>query len=161
MKTRIITISLLLIFSMFATGCSDHHDTNHKDQKGDETSMDQFAGTWHGSIKVPNQPLPIILSFEKNEPKGTISIPVQGIKDYPLSKVTTHQSGISFEADIQGQHIAFDGKGKNDKIQGTFTQNGQSFPFELQKGTDKEKTTEQTKEKEGQFLSVETNKGKL
>lgn len=91
---------------------------------------------------------------------GAISIPVQEIKNHPLSMVTKDKTDVSFETDIQGQHIAFEGSIKGDTIEGTFKQNGQSFPFELKKGKNIERT-DQTEEKIGQFLSLKTDKGTL
>ncbi|WP_404452127.1 alpha/beta hydrolase [Virgibacillus necropolis] len=159
MKAWIIKIGLLFGLVILVTGCSD--DTGQKEQKGDgdEVTMDTLAGTWNGSIQIPNQPLPIMISFEKGKGiTGAISIPVQGVKDYPLSAITIDKSNISFEMDIQGQLITFDGKIEKKVIEGTFTQNGQSFPFELSKGKGEVADTE---EEEGQFLSIDTGKGKL
>lgn len=159
MKAWILKIGLLFSVVILMTSCSDD-DAGQKEQvEGDEIDMSTLEGTWSGSIQIPNQPLPIMISFENgDELAGTISIPVQGLKDYPLSAVTIDKSDISFEMEIQGQLITFDGKLDKKVIEGTFTQNGQSFPFELKKGQEKAKDTE---EEEGQFLTIDTGKGKL
>ncbi|GAA0610582.1 hypothetical protein GCM10009001_29840 [Virgibacillus siamensis] len=161
MKARIVMIAVLLsVVLLLVTGCGDDHREGQKDQRAD-TLADTIKGTWQGSIKLPKQDLPIIVSFDVGEKlNGTISIPVQGVKDYPLSKVTTDKTDVSFQANIQGQHIAFDGSLKDDTIEGTFTQNGQSFPFELKNAKDKQEAN-QTEEDEGQFLKLETDKGTL
>ncbi|TQR17333.1 alpha/beta hydrolase [Psychrobacillus vulpis] len=99
-------------------------------------SLEKIEGVWDGSIHIPNQPLPIIVTFNKND--GTISIPIQGISDYPLTSVNLNNPNVSFDMDIQGQRITFDGKVDSEKITGTFTQQGQSFPFELTKGSEEE-----------------------
>ncbi|KAA0956002.1 lysophospholipase [Sporosarcina sp. ANT_H38] len=96
------------------------------------SSLESIEGLWEGSIIIPNQPLSIILTFEKNN--GAISIPAQGLSDYPLTSVIINESDVFFDMAIQGQPITFDGKVEQEKITGTFTQQGQSFPFELTKG---------------------------
>lgn len=158
MKSWMIKIGLLFSVVILMTSCSD--DSERKEQaEGDEINMSTLKGTWSGSIQIPNQPLPIVISFENGEkPTGTISIPVQGLTDYPLSTITLDKSAISFGMEIQDQLITFDGKLDKKVIEGTFTQNGQSFPFELKKGENK---TAETDEEEGQFVSFDTENGKL
>ncbi|UOQ94660.1 alpha/beta hydrolase [Halobacillus shinanisalinarum] len=162
MKMSGMKISLLLAVMIFIVGCSDHLDPKKQEQnksKNGGTSVEGLAGVWRGTINVPNQPLPIMVTFEdKGGWNGTISIPVQGVKDYPLSKVRTDQSAISFHIEMAGQTITFNGEKGGGTIAGTFTQAGQSFPFELNKGEAEKNGTEQ---EEGQFLSVDTNEGKL
>jgi pimeloyl-ACP methyl ester carboxylesterase len=99
--------------------------------------MEKIEGKWEGAIKVPNQPLSIIIQFSKDG--GKISIPVQGLNDYPFKTVKLTDADLFFDMNIQGITITFDGKVNNDKISGTFVQQGQSFPFELTKGS-KEQT---------------------
>ncbi|MGE8203870.1 alpha/beta hydrolase family protein [Heyndrickxia sp. NPDC080065] len=59
---------------------------------------------------------------------------------------------------IQGQQITFEGRAEQENISGTFTQNGQSFPFELKKGREnkkeKDENTVQIKLKEGPMYGV-------
>ena len=98
--------------------------------------METIEGVWNGSIQIPNQPLPIILTFDKAS--GTISIPAQGLSGYALTSVTLNDTDVFFEMNIQRQRITFDGKVTQDNITGTFTQQGQSFPFELTKGSPEE-----------------------
>ncbi|QUG39939.1 alpha/beta hydrolase [Psychrobacillus sp. INOP01] len=97
------------------------------------SSLENIEGVWEGSINIPEQPLPIIVEFEKD--KGTISIPVQGLSDYPLTGVKLEESDVFFNMNIQGQKLTFVGKVEQEKIMGTFTQQGQNFPFELVKGS--------------------------
>jgi pimeloyl-ACP methyl ester carboxylesterase len=95
--------------------------------------MEKIEGKWEGAIKVPNQPLSIIIQFSKDG--GKISIPVQGLNDYPFKTVKLTDADLFFDVNIQGITITFDGKVNDDKISGTFVQQGQSFPFELTKGS--------------------------
>lgn len=107
-----------------------------KEEESDMGSLEKIEGVWEGSINIPDQPLPIIVKFE--EDKDTISIPVQGLSDYPLTSVKLDQSDVFFNMNIQGQKLTFDGKVEQEKITGTFTQQGQTFPFELVKGSKEE-----------------------
>ncbi|WP_077324451.1 alpha/beta hydrolase family protein [Virgibacillus siamensis] len=157
MKRRKVLITVLLV--LLVSSCGNDDENRKEEENTDDTSVDTIKGTWQGSIKIPRQDLPIIISFKVGKNLGgTISIPVQGVEDFPLSKVTMNKSNVLFQANIQGQHITFDGSIKDDTIQGTFTQNGQSFPFELKKGKDK---GSQMEEDQGQFLSLETDQGTL
>lgn len=117
------------------------------------SSLESIEGLWSGSIIIPNQPLSIMLTFEKNN--GTISIPAQGLSDYPLTSVTVNEVDVFFDMSIQGQSITFDGKVEQEKMTGTFTQQGQSFPFELTKGG-----KEQLAEK-GDFVEVKLKDGTM
>ncbi|GIN85196.1 hypothetical protein J6TS2_15820 [Heyndrickxia sporothermodurans] len=113
-----------------------------KERKADETlakgvsTLENIQGTWEGAISIPKQPLPISVKFNKDG--GTISIPVQGLNDYPLTNIKFNKENLSFEMSIQGQQIKFNGKTKQERITGTFTQTEQSFPFELTKSTEKD-----------------------
>ncbi|WP_059103436.1 alpha/beta hydrolase family protein [Shouchella shacheensis] len=89
-------------------------------------------GYWEGKIVVSNQQLPIIVEFEEED--GKLSIPIQGLNDYPLSLVKVDDSSVFFEMDIQGDIVTFEGQFEEEKITGTFTQQAQSFPFKLMKG---------------------------
>ncbi len=119
-------------------------------------SLKSIEGNWEGSIKIPNQPLPILIQFSRDE--GTISIPVQGLNHYPLSSVKFSEPSLFFDMQIQGQHITFDGKVENEIISGIFTQQGQSIPFELMKA--KEKMVEEVVEA-GEAVHVELHDGTM
>lgn len=113
---------------LLLTACS-----KEKEEASEMSSLENIEGVWEGSINIPEQPLPIIVEFEKD--KGTISIPVQGLSDYPLTGVKLDESDVFFNMNIQGQKLTFVGKVEQEKIMGTFTQQGQDFPFELVKGS--------------------------
>lgn len=140
MKKTSVYICVLLATLLILAGCgkgkTDESAGNQQNsqnppssQNSESESLESIAGTWEGSIKIPNQPLLIIVKFE--ESKGTISIPAQGVNDYSLSSVKLSDSDLFFDMSIGGQKITFDGKVELEKIEGTFKQNGQTFPFEL------------------------------
>lgn len=128
MKRGLLTFCLLISAGLVIAGCSKNED----DSKG-MSSLETIEGEWNGLINLPNQPLPIILTFTKED--GTISIPAQGLQDYPLANISLNGSELSIDMTIPGQQLKFDGNVEQEKIKGTFTQQGQSFPFELTKGS--------------------------
>lgn len=136
-KLKIVFCLMASIFLLIA-GCSKKKETESNANPDEVSSLEMIEGVWNGSIMIPNQPLPIILTFDKTT--GMISIPVQGLSDYPLTSVKMDGAAVFFEMDMQGQHITFDGNVAQDNITGTFTQQGQSFPFELTKGSPEQVT---------------------
>ncbi len=113
---------------------------------------------WNGEIQVPNQPLPILIEFNEEEAiTGTISIPVQNLHDFALSDILLEGNSLSFKMPLEGQRITFNGDVAEDKINGSFTQNGQSFPFELTKGD----VPPDTPGEDEDFLTIETSIGTL
>lgn len=133
-KVAVVFSFIAMVFLLLAA-CS-----KEKEEGSEMESLDNIKGVWEGSINIPNQPLPITVEFE--EDKGMISIPVQGLNDYPLTNVTLNESVILFDMNIQGQKLTFDGKVEQEKMTGTFTQQGQTFPFELAKGSKEEEVQE-------------------
>ncbi|MFD2044249.1 alpha/beta hydrolase family protein [Ornithinibacillus salinisoli] len=143
---------ILCIFIMIVTlfGCSNDQD---------EAEIDSaLEGNWTGEIAIPSQPLAIQMYFEQEEGMtGTVSIPVQGVKNFPLSTVELKDEGhFVLIMEIQDQYITFEGEVSDDAISGTFKQNGQSFPFQLTKGESTIATDE-----EGKFVQIETSYGTL
>ncbi|MFJ7934001.1 serine aminopeptidase domain-containing protein [Sporosarcina sp. NPDC096371] len=136
MKKLGIMFCLLISIVLVTAGCSKKKEQKPETNSEEVSSMETIEGVWNGSINIPNQPLPIILTFDKTS--GKISIPAQGVSDYALATVTLNETELFFEMNIQNQRLTFDGKVEQDKISGTFTQQGQSFPFELTKGSPEE-----------------------
>ncbi|MGY0693455.1 alpha/beta hydrolase [Virgibacillus sp. FSP13] len=129
-----------------------------EDQTKDNVTTADLAGTWKGQIEIPSQPLEIILKFsEGEEPNGTISIPIQNVEDFSLSDIVLKGNEVSFMMPLPGQKINLEGKVESDKLSGIFTQNGQSFPFTVEKG----ETNKQAESEQENFLSIETNSGVL
>lgn len=114
--------------------------------------MDELIGNWEGAIQVPGQALPIAVEFEGDT--GAISIPVQGIQGFPLSNFDFTDPDIHFEMNIQNQLLVFDGVLEQDTIAGTFTQQGQSFPFELSRAA-------ATEEEAGTRAEIEVEGGSM
>lgn len=146
---KILIFMFMMITAM--AGCSS------EDNGKEEDTEKALAGEWNGSIEIPNQPLPIILEFdEKEELTGTISIPVQGLQNYPLSTIKLENDALLISMEMQGDYITFDGEIEKDTITGTFKQHGQTFPFQVTRGD-----AVVTDEEDGEFLQVETDLGSL
>ena len=94
-----------------------------------------FAGHWTGAIHVPGTELAFDVDLSRGPAgwTGDISIPAQNAKDLPLTGLAVSGDSITFA--IQGIPgnptfrgvLAGDGK----SIAGTFSQGGQTFPFEM------------------------------
>jgi|GEM_PF-5341005 len=65
--------------------------------------MGIIAGNWQGAIQVPGQILPIKISFSIQT--DSISIPVQGITNHPLTNIRFDDSFLYFEMNIQNQQL--------------------------------------------------------
>ena len=141
-KSKVILYLVASVF-LLVTGCSK------KDKVEPEgvSTLEKIEGVWEGVINVPNQPLPISLKFQ--ESNGMISIPAQGLDDYPLTSVVLKDSSLFIDMNIQGQLLTFEGLINKEIITGTFKQAGQSFPFELTKGEANEVA------EEGEFIQIE------
>lgn len=131
----------LLLFQILLSGCSDSDKkgedeevSKDKEEEKISVSLEMVEGVWEGSINVPNQPLPISLKFTKEE--GLISIPIQGLSNHPLTNISISDEEITFNMPLPGQKLSFAGKLQDEKMAGTFTQQGQAFPFELTKVND-------------------------
>lgn len=147
---KIILLSNLLAILLLLAACNNESEDAIIEEA---SSMEEITGTWEGSIQVPNQPLPIIVKFE--EDGGTLSIPLQGLSDYPFSTVEFNDPDLMFDLNLQGQKLLFEGKLEDGKISGDFTQMGQTFPFELTPGT-----AEETVE-DGDFIEIEVAGGTM
>jgi len=119
------------------------------------------AGHWQGSIQLPDKELTIEVDLAQNprgEWVGTIDIPPQGLKGFPLSDIAVKGNSISFAMKGVPGDPKFDGKlstgGKT--ISGGFTQAGASLSFSLKRTGDAvietpPKSTAITKEMEGRW----------
>ncbi|WP_211655302.1 alpha/beta hydrolase [Planococcus alpniumensis] len=120
--------ALILAGILLAAGCSGDND---EDTAESETAS-KIDGFWQGAIEVPGQPIPFSIEFAGNE--GTLSIPLQGIENYPLSTVKFNDPELAFDVTIQGERLVFEGELNAEKITGQMTQQNQNFPFELERG---------------------------
>jgi len=94
------------------------------------------GGHWEGSIQVPGQELAIQVDLATKEAQrwvGTITIPAQNLKAFPLSDITVTGNAVAFAMKgVPGDPrftgtLSADGK----SISGDFTQGGAALPFTL------------------------------
>jgi len=92
-------------------------------------------GLWEGSIELPGSALQIRVEFRRAEGAlhATIDIPQQGAAGLPLQAVRFEAPQVHFELQAGPGLAVFDGKLEGEKITGSFSQAGQTFPFSLER----------------------------
>lgn len=101
-------------------------------------SATSAAGHWEGSISVPGHELNIVVDLapgEKDAWKGTIAIPEQNLKGFPLSSINVANGAVKFAMNGVRGDPTFDGKlaAGGGSISGNFTQNGGTIPFSMRR----------------------------
>ncbi|WP_102691994.1 hypothetical protein [Rummeliibacillus pycnus] len=116
---------ILLIILILLTGCGA--GTNRKQLE--DNINEKFLGEWEGNIEIPLTPLTINLKLDKSD--GSLSVPEQGLKNYPLESIYSDGNMINIVINFKGSKIKIVGELKRDRIDGTFIQNGQTYLIEL------------------------------
>jgi hypothetical protein len=91
------------------------------------------TGRWEGAIVLPSSKLAVVIDLEPSGDrwKGTVTFPEQGAEKLPLELLDIYQGSVSFRiAGLPGAP-SFAGKVAGGKIDGTYTQDGQTFPFSV------------------------------
>jgi CubicO group peptidase (beta-lactamase class C family) len=122
-RSILITLSLMLAASAAALGQAT------------------VEGFWEGKIMTPGPGLEINVDLafdEGGDLTGDISIPIQSIADMALTDLASEGFSVLFKIPGIPGDPAFDGTLSDDgsSIEGTFSQGGASFPFELIRGDD-------------------------
>lgn len=95
------------------------------------------AGHWKGAINLPGTELEIQVDLEKSTDgwAGTIDIPAQGLRGFTLSDVTVDGKAVGFMLPNIPGDPSFAGNLTDDRrtITGQLSQNGQIFPFKLER----------------------------
>ena len=94
------------------------------------------SGHWEGAIKTPEMSIAIVVDLTRtasNELAGTISVPPQNLKGFPLVIETTEGRSLSFRFRGAPGSRQFQGTLSEDgaSIAGNFTQGGYTMPFVL------------------------------
>jgi CubicO group peptidase (beta-lactamase class C family) len=98
-------------------------------------AADSPAGRWEGAIVLPALRLEVQVDLAGAEQawSGDISIPLQQARDLPLTAITVSGNEVTFRiAGVPGDPT-FSGVLQGNELAGSFTQNGQKFPFTLQR----------------------------
>lgn len=140
---RKIAYSLVVVLLLSACNSeSTDKPTAEQQMKQEVVDMEEaLLGKWQGMIEIPQLPLEIILNLGKTS--GSISVPAQGISDYALESIKYNESDVAITINLAGSLIKIAGTLKNETIEGTFTQNGQSYPITLKSYTEAPVTYEE------------------
>ncbi|MEM6802191.1 MAG: serine hydrolase domain-containing protein, partial [Bacteroidota bacterium] len=96
-----------------------------------------LSGIWKGAIEVPNSPLELSLKFEKEGDswKGTMDLPIQGIKDMELAELKVEGRDISFKLPEVPGNANYKGSLEegDQAISGTFYQATAELPLRVER----------------------------
>ena len=124
MRNRVSMVSAVL----FAAGLAA--------APGASAQTPSASGHWTGVLDTPAQPLDVEVDLQPGTPPawvGTISIPAQNLKAFPLSSIEVQGTSVSFVmANVPGTPtfkgtLAADGA----TLSGDFSQGGGSIPFRM------------------------------
>jgi len=120
MKTKLLLVLILLAQTFYAQ---------------------DLTGSWRGELDLGGMQLPLILNIKKenNVYVSTARSPKQGDKIITVDKTEFSDNELIFEMNALG--ASYKGQYKTDHFEGTFIQNGHTFPLNLSKNNDDEKPT--------------------
>ncbi|MGE7840838.1 alpha/beta hydrolase [Lysinibacillus sp. NPDC093712] len=127
---------VLCCIAILLVACSQKEKATKVDTKKEGQVMnEQLIGKWAGDIEIPNGSLPIIVDLQKEG--GSLSVPAQGLSNYPFKSVTYDENEIQIIINLNGSLIEVNGTLKGEQIEATFNQNGGKFrlllkPYEEQ-----------------------------
>lgn len=90
-----------------------------------------ITGDWYGNLSAMGSEIGFVFQITKNGDtfSGTMSVPQQNANGIPLSSVTFNDNTLTIKFDPAG--LNYSGKVNNRQIDGTFSQNGMTFPMVL------------------------------
>lgn len=90
-----------------------------------------ITGDWYGNLSAMGSEIGFVFQITKNGDtfSGTMSVPQQNANGIPLSSVTFNDNTLTIKFDPAG--LTYSGKVNNRQIDGTFSQNGMTFPMVL------------------------------
>lgn len=93
-----------------------------------------LLGTWSGKLKIGPISLTVVLHLDQadNYVFATLDSPDQGAKGIPCFK--EYLSDDSVAVKVESINATYRARLKDGKLDGTFSQNGMSFPLEMTKG---------------------------
>lgn len=123
-------LGIIFLAICVLAACSQKNEETHGEKTQEVEKMnEQLIGKWEGNIEIPNAALPIVLDLQKQT--GTLSVPVQGLQNYPFKSVAYDGNKVSILIDLSGSKIEIDGTLSGEQIDATFNQNGGVFPLKL------------------------------
>jgi pimeloyl-ACP methyl ester carboxylesterase len=118
-RNAIITILLALLFT---TGHAQVQPTT------------ALLGSWSGKLEVGAVALTLVINLEQADGYVTVTLdsPDQGVKGIGAYKQFLSDDSLAFKVEMIG--ATYQARLKDGKLDGTFSQNGMSFPLVLTKG---------------------------
>ncbi len=110
-------------------------------------SQTDYTGNWQGAIEIPGMKLELSIHFqqEAGQWKGFLNIPVQQIRDMVLADLLIEGKKVSFRLPEVPANASFSGNfdEKAERLEGKFSQAGQSFPMNLERASAAEKAAKE------------------
>ncbi|MBK7939004.1 MAG: serine hydrolase [Lewinellaceae bacterium] len=111
------------------------------------TGQTDYSGRWKGAIELPGMNLELSIDLSKVDGQwvGDLDIPVQNTQDMKLADLKVEGLKMSFKLPEVPANASFSGNfdEKAEKLDGTFTQGGQSFPMKLTRESAAQKIAEE------------------
>lgn len=141
MRKIAYSLAVVLLLSACNSEATDKSTAEEQTKQEVVHMVEALLGKWQGMIEIPQLPLEVILKLEDSS--GSISVPAQGISDYAFESIKYNESHVTITINLAGSLVKIAGKLNNDTIEGTFTQNGQSYPITLKPYTETPVTYEE------------------
>lgn len=129
MRTIVYSLGIVLLLAT----CNSENTgkpTAEEQTKQEVVHLDEvLIGEWQGMIENPQSPLEIVLNMEKTS--GSISVPAQGLSGFAFDSIQYNGPDVAITINLAGSLIKIAGTLKNETIEGTFTQNGKTYPITL------------------------------
>lgn len=95
-----------------------------------------LLGSWYGKLDVPPASLTLVFHIEQTDGKVKVTMdsPDQGANGIPCKKEFLSDDSLALK--IQQLNLTYRARLKEDKLDGTFTQNGFSMPLVLTQGVE-------------------------
>ncbi|ATP42164.1 alpha/beta hydrolase [Solibacillus sp. R5-41] len=132
MKKLLVLMGITAVLA----GCGDKEQQlkpvtteQQNNEEGHVLMNEKMLGKWQGEIEIPQMPLEIIINLQKGG--GSITVPAQNLTDFPFESVQYKGEEIKILINLAGSVIKIAGKFDGEYINGTFAQNGQTFPVKF------------------------------
>jgi CubicO group peptidase (beta-lactamase class C family) len=127
-----LALGIMLLTQIVAAQSSTNNPANRDSAPPAQAGPE---GHWEGEIAIPGTALGIHVDLSRAHAawQATIDIPQQGAQGLALQAVRVEAPQVHFELQAGPGLAVFDGKLEGDKIAGTFSQAGQTFPFSLER----------------------------
>lgn len=106
-----------------------------------------YSGNWQGAIEIPGMTLELSIHLQKETDQwnGFLSIPVQKVKDMAIAELVIEGTKMSFKLPEVPSNASFAGNfdEKAERLEGKFSQAGQSFPMNLTRASAVEKAAKE------------------